>query len=206
MQPSKQIRPRRAPSSTTRLATAKPLLRFTPEAWGKLSLRRDLDDHRVRGFGISPAADPLVIEDILFLHRHDGADALDDAEVVGFFAREIERELPVDRYARVWVGTRPGRSARPAPADDAMFVQLFGALPWSVMCLVSHAGATYARLRYRVGPGGTWSIPVVVDEPRLPTSVDHDARSPETDDPIDIADELEPDDVQFRPEDWPVTM
>jgi hypothetical protein len=49
-----------------------------------------------------------MIEDIRFLHRHDVADA----EVLEFFALEIEREVAVDRYVRIWVGTR-GRDDRP---------------------------------------------------------------------------------------------
>lgn len=85
-----------------------------------------------------------MIEDIRFLHRHDVTDALDDAEVIEFFARKIERELPLDRYARIWVGTRPGRSARPSVVEEVTFARLFGTAPWSVMFLVADGGATYA--------------------------------------------------------------
>lgn len=206
MQSSKQIGHRCKPSATTRSATANLTLRLTPEAWGKLSLRRELNDHRVCGFGISAAADPLVIEDIRFLHRRDVTDALDDAEVLEFFAREIQRELPFDRYARIWVGTRPGRSARPSPTDEAMFARLFGAVPWSVLFLVANGGATYAGLRYRVGPGGSWRIPAVVDEPRSPTADDHAPRDWEEEGSVEVEPDVLVDDARLWPEEWPVTM
>ena len=189
-----------------RSARANPILRFAPEAWNKLSLRRELGDDRVRGFGISAAANPLAIEDVRILHRNDYADALDDAEVLEFFTREIERELPFDRYARIWVGTRPGRSARPSVVEEAIFARLFDAVPWSVLFLSANGGATYARLQYRIGPGGAWRIPVVVGEPRLPTVDDHVARGRETNAAIGVTREIERDDARLGLEDWPVTM
>lgn len=180
---------RRPPSAPKRSATAKPILRFTSKAWEILSSRRALGDERVGGFGITAVGNPLVIEDIRFLERRDGADA----EVLEFFAREIERDLPDDRYARVWIGTRPGRSARTTGVEEAIFARLFGTVPWSVLFLVAHGGASYARLRYRLGPGGAWRIPVVIDDAREPA-------------PVGVAPELEADDDWFRPEEWPVTM
>lgn len=184
-----QIKKRTPPSTPTRPATTKPILRFTSKAWEMLSARQTLGDDRVRGIGITAVVSPLVIEDIRFLDPLEGADA----EFAEFFAREIERELPDDRYARMWFGTRPGRSARPTVADEAIFARLFGTVPWSVLFLAAHGGATYARLRYRLGPGGAWRIPVVVDAAREPA-------------PGGVARELEPDDDWFRPEEWPVTM
>lgn len=200
MHPRNLIGKHNPPSATTRSATANPILRFTRESCDQLSLRREHDD-QIRGFGITAAADPLAIEEIRFLDRSDGADV----EVLEFLAREIERELPVDRCARVWIGTRPGRSARPTSAEVATFARLFGAVPWCVLFLVAHGGATYARLRYKIGPGGDWKIPVVVVEPLAPTSADHDCY-PETFEPVEIVREFEPDDVRFRPDEWPITM
>lgn len=189
MQDHNPVGNRRPPSAPKRSATAKPMLRFTPKTWEMLSSRRALGDERVGGIGITAVGSPLVIEDIRFLARREGADA----EVLKFFAREIERELPDDRYARVWIGTRSGRSARTTGVEEAVFARLFGTVPWSVLCLLADGGATYARLRYRLGPGGAWRIPVVVDAAPEPASVG-------------VAPELEPDDDWFRPEEWPVTM
>lgn len=187
------------PSATTRSATANPILRFTPESWDQLSLRREHHD-QIRGFGITAVADPLAIEEIRFLDRSDGADV----EVLEFLAREIERELPVDRCARVWIGTRPGRSARPTSAEVATFARLFGAVPWCVLFLVAHGGATYARLRYHVGPGGSWQIPVNISEPEGPVDPGRMIRQPITDESVGVEPEF--DVAGLRPEDWPVSM
>lgn len=200
MQHDKQTLIPRPPIGTRR--SGSPILRFTSEAWEQLSARRALGGDRVRGFGITTAADPLTIEEIRLLPRHEITEPFDDAEVLDFYSRAVERELPIDRYARVWVGTRPGRSARPASVDEVIFARLFGAVPWSVLCLVASGGVTYARLRYNIGPAGAWKIPVVVDEPN---SDDRDART-ETIAPFDVARDNEPDDIRLRPEDWPVTM
>lgn len=200
MQHDKQSLLPRPPIGTRR--SDSPILRFTSEAWGQLSARRTLGDDRVRGFGITTVADPLTIEEISFLPRHEVTEPFDDAEVLDFYSRDVERELPLDRYARVWVCTRPGRSARPASVDEVIFARLFGSIPWSVLCLVASGGATYARLRYNIGPAGAWKIPIVVDEP---ISDDRDART-ETIALFDVVGDTEPDDIRLRPEDWPVTM
>lgn len=182
-----------------------PILRFTSEAWEELSARRAIGDDRVRGFGITTAVDPLTIEEIRFLPRHEVTEPFDDAEVLDFYSRAVERELPMDRYARVWVGSRPGRSARPASVDEAIFARLYGAVPWSVLCLVASGGATYARLRYNVGPAGAWKVPVVVNESQASRLVDSDACA-EAVAPVAVARDFEPDDSWYRPEEWPVTM
>lgn len=198
MHPRNLIGNHNPPSSTTRSATANPILRFTPESWDQLSLRREHDD-QVRGFGITAASDLLAIEEIRFLDRSAGAD-------VEFLTGEIERELPVDRCARVWIGTRPGRSARPTSAELATFARLFGAVPWSVLFLVAHGGATYARLRFHVGPGGSWQIPVNISEAPIPAIDDHVARGREMDATVEVERECDCDEARLRPEEWPFTM
>lgn len=198
MQHDKQTLLPRPPIGTRR--SGSPILRFTSEAWEQLSARCALGDGRVRGFGITTAADPLTIKEIRFLPRPEVTEPLDDAEVLGFYSRAVERELPMDRYARVWIDSRPARSARPTSVDEAIFARLFGAVPWSVLCLVAAGSATYANLRYNIGPGGAWKIPVVVDESQASHLVDPGPCF-ET-----IAQDTEHDDIRLRPEDWPVSM
>ena len=47
--------------------------------------------------------------------------------------------------------------------DEQTFARVFGNCDWSVMCIVAQDGATFARLRFNVGPGGEVKIPVCVD-------------------------------------------
>ena len=203
MQHNKQSQPHRPPIAMRR--SGNPTLRFTSEAWEQLSARRALGNDRVRGFGITTVAAPVTIEEIRFLPRHEVTEPFDDAEVLDFYSRAVERELPMDRYARVWIGSRPGRSARPASVDEVIFARLFGAVPWSVLCLVASSGATHARLRYNVGPAGAWKIPVVIDESQASHFVDPGPCF-EAVAPVDVAQDFKPDDGRFRPEEWPVTM
>ena len=43
------------------------------------------------------------------------------------------------------------------------------------MFILARGGATYARLQYRVGPGGCWEIPVGVDYAQPFPATDHAA-------------------------------
>lgn len=176
-----------------------PSLRFTPLAWAKLLFWRDLDGVEVGGFGISSAADPLVIEDIRLVRQSCSpiTVAFDDAAVADFFDEQVDRGLPVERFSRIWLHTHPGNSPHPSGVDEATFARVFGTFHWSVMFILAKGGATYARLQYRYGPGGAWEIPVAVDYALSFPASDHGAWRSE----FEQAVEIEPD-FAFDEELW----
>jgi len=138
---------------------------------------RDLDGVEVGGFGISSAADLLVIEDIRLVRQSCSAVtvAFDDIAVADYFDEQVDRGLPVERFSRIWLHTHPANSPRPSAVDEATFARVFGTFHWSVMFILAKGGATYARLQYRYGPGGAWEIPVAVDYSLPFPASDHEA-------------------------------
>ena len=149
--------PRRYPSLLT--------LRITPYAWAKLIYLRDAGPTEIGGFGISARGDLLLIEDVeLVSQEADWASvALDDEAVADFYEQQVERGRTPSEFARVWIHTHPGSSPQPSATDEATFARAFGQCDWSVMLIVARGGASYARIAFGVGPGGSWEIPVVVD-------------------------------------------
>ena len=87
----------------------------------------------------------------------------DDAGVADFFDDQVDLVRRPEQFARLWLHTHPGDSAAPSGTDEATFARVFGAADWAVMFILARGGATYARLRFRAGPGGQLRIPVEVD-------------------------------------------
>ena len=56
----------------------------------------------------------------------------------------------------------------PSSTDEQTFARAFGDCDWAVMAIIARGGASYARLRFAAGPGGSVLLPVVVDWQRLP--------------------------------------
>jgi hypothetical protein len=144
---------------------APPRLRLTPYAWAKLVQLRDLGDTEIGGFGISAAGDPLLVADVaLVRQRCDWASVeFDDAAVADLFDRQVDAGRRPEEFARIWVHTHPGQSPQPSSTDEATYGRVFGRCDWAVMFILARNGATYARLRFGVGPGGELVIPVEVD-------------------------------------------
>jgi hypothetical protein len=142
-----------------------PQLRLTPYAWAKLLYLRDCGDTEIGGFGVSRAGDLLLIEDLaLVRQRCDwGSVAFDDAAVADLFDRLVDEGRRPQEFGRIWVHTHPGESPQPSVTDEQTFSRVFGGCDWAVMLIVARKGATYARLRFGVGPGGSVEIPVDVD-------------------------------------------
>ena len=141
------------------------MLRFTPWAWAKLVFLRDLGPTEVGGFGISAEDDLLLIEDICLVRQRCSSVTVqfaDDA-VADFFDEMVDRGLPPERFARVWIHTHPGNSASPSCVDEETFVRSFGRSDWALMFILAQGGQTTARLRFHVGPGGDCELPVDVD-------------------------------------------
>lgn len=142
-----------------------PMLRLTPTAWAKLLFLRDAGETEVGGFGISAADDPLLIEDVQLVRQTCDVASVcfDDASVADFFDRQVDAGRTLDQTCRIWVHTHPGRCAEPSATDHETFARVFGRCQWAVMFILAKGGATYARLQFNVGPGGSLLLPVEVD-------------------------------------------
>ena len=142
-----------------------PVLRFTPDAWAKLLWLRDRGATEVGGFGITAPDDPLRIVQFVTVRQQCSAVSVqfDDEAVAEYFEDQLEAGRRPEQFARLWIHTHPGSSATPSALDEATFSRVFGVCDWAVMLIVARDGATYARLRFNVGPGGDQRIPVRVD-------------------------------------------
>jgi proteasome lid subunit RPN8/RPN11 len=153
------------------------VLTFTPTAWSKLRFLRDLGPTEIGGFGVSHPDDLLRVEDIVLVKQSCSivTVAFYDDAVADYFDRMVDQGLQPEQFARIWLHSHPGSCPQPSAVDEATFTRVFGRNDWSIMGIVARNDATYARLRYRVGPGGSWEIPVRVDFSSPFSGSDHDA-------------------------------
>jgi proteasome lid subunit RPN8/RPN11 len=142
-----------------------PTLRFSPYAWAKLLFLRDLGDTEVGGFGISNEDDLLLVEDVRLIGQRTTLVSVefDDEAVADYFDEQVDAGLPPERFFRLWLHTHPGDSAEPSATDEETFERVFGRCDWAVMAILAKGGQTYARMRFKAGPGGQIEIPVEVD-------------------------------------------
>lgn len=126
---------------------------------------RDRGPTEIGAFGIADPQAPLVIVDVILVPQECTAITVkfDDAGVADFFDEQVDRGRRPEEFARLWLHTHPGDSALPSSTDEATFTRVFGKSDWAVMFILAHGGETYARLRFRAGPGGQLRIPVDVD-------------------------------------------
>jgi proteasome lid subunit RPN8/RPN11 len=138
---------------------------FSPLAWLKLQLLLHAGETEVAGFGVSGAEDLLYIEEFVTVAQSASAASveLDDAAVADYFDRCVDRGLPPQRCGRCWIHTHPGDSAQPSLTDERTFERAFGDCDWSIMCIISRTGRSYARLAFSAGPGAAVLLPVKVD-------------------------------------------
>lgn len=148
-----------------------PVLRFTPTAWAKLQYFCHRGDTEIGGFGLTSFGnsggdrDLLLIEDFMTVKQEVSAVTVsfDDEAVADLFVDQVEAGRKPEQFARIWLHTHPGRSAEPSGVDEETFARVFGASDWAVMFILAKGGATYARLRFNIGPGGEVRIPVEVE-------------------------------------------
>jgi proteasome lid subunit RPN8/RPN11 len=140
-------------------------LRCSPLAWLKWQYLCHAGPTEVAGFGLSAQHDPLYLEDILVLGQQATASTVsfNDASVADLFDQMTDQNIPPHRFARIWLHSHPGASAMPSAVDEATFRRVFGNCDWSVMAILSRTSATYARIQFSAGPGGSTEIPIVVD-------------------------------------------
>lgn len=126
---------------------------------------RDAGDTEIGGFGISAPNDLLFVEDVQVVRQtctwvHV---EFDDEAVANFFDDQVDAGRRPESFGRLWLHTHPGNSPEPSGTDEATFSRVFGRSNWAVMFILARGGQTFARLRYNVGPGAEFKLPVEVD-------------------------------------------
>jgi hypothetical protein len=141
------------------------VLRFTAYAWAKLLFLRDLGDTEIGAFGITPADDLLLVEDVCLVRQECTSVSVkfNDEAVADFFDEQVDHGRRPEQFGRVWLHTHPCNSAQPSSTDEETFARCFGRADWTVMFILARGGQTYARLRFNVGPGSDLEIRNDVD-------------------------------------------
>jgi hypothetical protein len=146
-----------------------PVLRISPLAWLKLQLFLHAGETEVGFFGICAADDLMYVEDLAVPKQKVSAVTVcfDDLSVADYFEDCAEAGIQPARCGRVWIHTHPGSSALPSSVDEETFSRVFGSCDWAVMAIVARGGASYVRLSFSAGPGGTAIIPIEIDWQRM---------------------------------------
>ena len=154
-----------------------PILRFTPTAWARLEYLCHLGESEVGGFGLTDPDDPLRVLDLLLVKQRVSpvTVAFDDEAVADLFDRMVDEGIAPERFGRVWWHTHPGTCPLPSDTDEQTFARVFGRCDWAVMFILARGGASYARLRFNIGPGGSVPLDVAVDYSRPFAGSDHAA-------------------------------
>ncbi len=154
-----------------------PVLRFSPTAWAKLLFLRDYGQTEVGGFGITPADDLLYVEDVRLVKQvcSWAHVAFDDESVADLFDEQFDAGRRPEQVGRLWIHTHPADCPRPSQTDEETFARVFGRADWAVMFILAREGATFARLRFNVGPGSEQEISVRTDYSRPFPGCDVDA-------------------------------
>jgi proteasome lid subunit RPN8/RPN11 len=126
---------------------------------------RDYGPTEVGGFGLTAAEDLLLVEDIELVRQRCSSVtvAFDDEAVADYFDCQVDLGLSLEQFGRIWIHTHPGSCPEPSSIDEETFARVFGRSQWAVMFILARGGASYARLRFSVGPGGDQLLPVRVD-------------------------------------------
>jgi hypothetical protein len=135
--------PRKTIRLTQRYVLPAPTLRFTALAWSKLLYLRDAGPTEIGGFGISAAADLLLVEDIRLVTQSCSLASVkfDDDSVADFFDEQVDRGLAPAWFGRIWVHTHPGNCPLPSHTDEETFARCFGGADWSVMFMGTEKAA-----------------------------------------------------------------
>jgi len=109
-----------------------PTLRFSATAFAKLLYLRDYGGTEVGGFGISAEEDLLLVTDFQLVKQVCTPTTVefDDDSVADFFDEQVDQGLKPDRFARIWIHTHPGDSAKPSGTDEETFARVFGHAQW----------------------------------------------------------------------------
>jgi len=159
------------------LLARKPALRFSPTAWAKLVFFGDFGNTEIGGFAITPPDDLLFIKDFITVKQNASfvSSSFNDEAVADYFEAQVDAGRKPEQFARIWLHTHPGMCPHPSETDEETFQRVFGHCEWTVMFILGRQGKTYARLRFSVGPGVEFEIPVRVDYRPPFSSSDHEA-------------------------------
>lgn len=154
-----------------------PRLRFTADAWAMLVYLCHRGDTEIGGFGITPPEDQLLVNEFFVPTQQTTSVtvAFNDESVADFFEDQVVAGRKPEQFGRIWIHTHPGNCPSPSSVDEETFVRVFGGCDWALMFILARGGATYARLRFNAGPGGTMELPVEVDFHQPFTASDHEA-------------------------------
>ena len=141
------------------------VLTFSPMAWLKLKYFCHAGETEIGGFGVSAKDNLLYIEDFKTVKQTVGwaSVSFDDVAVADYWESLFDRNIAMERGARIWCHTHPGESVDPSGTDEHTFKKCFGECDWAIMFILGRTDRTYARLRFRAGPGGSILIPTEVD-------------------------------------------
>ena len=176
------------------------MVRFTPYAWAKQLFWRDRGDTEIGAFGITPADDLLLVEDVCLVRQECTPISVkfDDEAVADFFDEQVDHGRRPEQFGRIWLHTHPGNSAQPSSIDEETFARCFGRAHWTVMFILARGGETYARLRFNVGPGGDLEIGTNVDFTRPFAASQCGAWAKEYEDNVELGLDHPPDDILDR--------
>ena len=143
---------------------------FAPLAWLKLRFLLHAGETEVGAFGVTSEHDLLYVEQLTVPMQQTSEVSVefDDSAVADHFDGCFDRGIAPARCGRIWIHSHPGSSPMPSSTDEQTFARAFGDCDWAVMAIIARGGASYARLRFAAGPGGSVLLPVVVDWQRLP--------------------------------------
>ncbi len=194
--------PRARPRGRSR--SRKQTLRFSPYAWAKLLFLRDIGDTEVGMFGITPADDLLLIEDVCLVRQTCTSVTVDfdDAAVADHFDQQVDLGRTPEQFARIWLHSHPGDCPRPSGTDEETFARVFGPCEWAVMFIIARGGATYTRLRFNVGPTANKRLAVAVDYETPFAEADHDAWAAEYEAAVQSHDPFGSNSSEWLRSDW----
>jgi hypothetical protein len=143
---------------------------FAPLAWLKMRFLLHAGETEVGAFGIAAEQNLLYMEDLAVPRQHttEVSVEFEDTSVADHFDGCFDRGIGPARCGRIWIHSHPGSSPFPSSTDEQTFQRAFGNCDWAVMAIIARGGASYARLRFSAGPGGSAVLPVAVDWQRLP--------------------------------------
>jgi hypothetical protein len=140
------------------------MLWFTPAAWIQLNWLAHAGNVEIGGFGLTLDPRQLLISEFHLIEQTCSSVtvAFEDAAVADYFEQMVDAGHKPEQFARVWLHSHPGDCPLPSHTDELTFQRVFGSCDWAIMFIVAKGGATYARLRFGVGPGCQVLIPVGV--------------------------------------------
>jgi len=140
-------------------------LRFSPYAWAKLCYLRDCGPSEIGGFGLSAVDDPLLVIDVLTVRQRCSVVSVvfEDQALADLVDALVDQQIALERFTRIWIHTHPGNCPLPSSVDEETFARVFGRNDWAVMAILARGGASYARLSFHLGPGGSVPLSLAVD-------------------------------------------